>query len=107
MKPLEEGVVSPFEYRYDEDAPEERSPSPSLTVTTTDEASPPSTPGRVSSPFTTIMKQARPADLFGFGQMCFKWVMEMLSWSISGPIYLAPLIPLLLLLALPTPVANV
>ena len=50
VRPLEEGVVSPFVFRYD-DAPQERASSPALTATTTDEAPP--VPGTVRSHLIT------------------------------------------------------
>ena len=94
-------------FRY-ENAPQDRVPSPALTVTTTDEPSLPLTPGTASSdPLAiTIVRQARRLDLLGIGWIIFRWIIEMLSYLISGPVYLAPLIPLLLLLILPTPITN-
>ena len=85
IKPLEEGVISPFVFRY-EDALQERAPSPALTVTTTNEPLPPSAPGAVSSnPLAvTVISQARRVDLFGIGRMGFQWAVGMLSYLISS-----------------------
>jgi hypothetical protein len=107
VKPLEEGVVSPFIFRY-EDALQERAPSPALTVTSTDEPSLPPASGTVSSnaPAVTIICQARRVNLLAIGRISFQWIVGMLSYLISGPIYFAPLIPLLLLLVLPTLITN-
>jgi hypothetical protein len=104
---MEEGVVSPVVFRY-EHTPQERAPSPALTATSTDEPSSPSAPGTVSSnPLAvTLMRPVKRVDLLGIGWMIFRWIIGMLSFFLSGPVYLVPLIPLLLLLVLPTPITN-
>jgi len=103
IKPLEEGVVSPFVFRYEDD-PQERVPSPTLTVVTTDEPLLGSPQETVSSnPIAfTIIRQAQQVDLLGIGRMIFRWILILPASLISGPMYLAPLIPLLMLLVLAT-----
>ena len=103
IKPMEEGVFSPFLFRY-EDTPQVCTSSPALTRATADEHSLLSASAAVPSDplVVAIIRQARRLDLLGIGRIILQWTIGMLSLLISGPIYLTPFIPLLLLLVPPT-----
>jgi hypothetical protein len=98
IKPLEEGVVSPFVFQY-EDAPQECTSSLELTDGSSLHSSPTTAPS--DSHAITTIRQAKRVDLLGICRTVFQWIIRMLSMFISGSIYLAPLLPLLMLL-LPT-----
>lgn len=95
IKPLEEGVVSPFVFQY-EDAPQECISSLEFTDGSSLHSSPPTVPHAI-----TTIRQAKQVDLLGICRTVFQWIIRVLSMFISGSIYLAPLFPLLMLL-LPT-----